>query len=134
MAADLYVEDDRANLSELLARDLAIKLRIIAYANLPMMVSRVPLRGVKPDRPLVSDRDEGYRVDTRNDLTVVSPEQDFSLIGHLAELNRLGCSDFLIDLSHCGPFSPQGQKVLAAVGHDRKLADTSSFNFTQELT
>ena len=134
MAADLYVEDDRANLSELLARDLDIKLRIIAYANLPMMVSRVPLRGVKPDRPLVSDRDEGYRVDTRNDLTVVSPEQDFSLIGHLAELNRLGCSDFLIDLSHCGPFSPQGQKVLAAVGHDRKLAETSSFNFTQELT
>lgn len=132
--ADLYVEDDRGNLTDLLSRDLDIRLRIIAYANLPMMVSRVPLRGVKPDRPLVSDRDEGYRVESRASLTVIRPEQDFSLAGHLAELNRLGCRDFLIDLSHCGPFSPQGQKVLAAIGHDRKLADTSTFNFTQELT
>ncbi len=133
-AATLYVEDDRANLTDLLARDLEIPLRIIAYANLPMMISRVPLRGVKPDRPLVSDRDEGYRVDARSGLTVVRPEQDFSLSGHLAELNRLGCIDFLIDLSHCGPFSTQGQRVLTAVGRDQKLAETSSFNFTQELT
>jgi putative protease len=134
VAATLYVEDDRTNICELLSRDLALRLQLIAYANLPMMISRVPLRGIKPDRPVLSDRDEAYRVETLGGLSVIRPEQDFSLIGHLAELNRRGCRCFIFDLSHCSPFSAQGQKVLAAAGQDRKLADTSSFNFTQELT
>ena len=134
VAATLYVEDDRDNLRELLSRDLPITLQVVAYASLPMMISRVPLRGVKADKPMLSDRDEGYRVEQRDGLTVIRPEQDFSLVGHLAELHRLGCTRFLLDLAHCSPFSGQGQKVLAAAGRDQKLAGTSPFNFTQTLT
>ncbi len=132
--ATLYVEDDKENIANLLERDLGIKLQATAYANLPMMISRVPLRGVKPDHPMLSDREEAYRVETRTGLTVIRPEQDFSLIGYLAELNRLGCERFIFDLSHCGPFSNLGQRVLAAAGRDQKLANTSPFNFTQGLT
>lgn len=134
VAATLYVEDDRANMADLLGRDLDLRLQVVAYASLPMMVSRVPLGGLKQDRPVLSDRDEAYRVESRDGLTIIRPEQDFSLIGHLAELNRLGCTQFIFDLAHCSPFSAQGQKILNAAGLDRKLADTSTFNFTQELT
>ncbi|HKL27350.1 MAG TPA: U32 family peptidase [Desulfuromonadales bacterium] len=134
VVATLYVEDDRDNLRELLRRELPIALQAVAYASLPMMVSRVPLRGIKPDQPMLSDRAEAYRVEQRHGLTVIRPEQDFSLLGHLAELHRMGCSRFLLDLAHCSPFSGQGQKVLAAAGRDQKLAETSSFNFTQTLT
>jgi putative protease len=134
VAATLYVEDDKPNIADLLARDLDLRLQAIAYANLPMMISRVPLRAVKADRPVLSDREEAYRVETSDQLTVLRPEQDFSLVGHLAELNRLGCAYFIFDLSHCSPFSPRGQQVLNAIGRDQKVAGTSPFNFTQGLT
>jgi putative protease len=132
--ATLFVEDDRDNISELLRRDSGLTLAVTAYANLPMMVSRMPIHGVKTERPLLSDRGEGYRVESRKGLAVIRPEQDFSLLGHLEELRTLGCQRFIIDLAHTGPFSPRGRQVLTALRHDEALPDTSTFNYLQELT
>jgi putative protease len=98
------------------------------------MVSRIPLKAVKPDRPLVSDRNEAYRVTQRGGLTTVRPEQDFSLFGHLAELRALGCRRFLVELAHIGPFSPAGRQVLAALAKDQPLAGTSPFNYLLGMT
>jgi putative protease len=106
---------------------------VTAYANLPMMVSRIPLRSVKSEHPLISDRDEAYRVDNRSGLTVVRPEQDFSLIGRLAELQKLGCGRFVIDLAHLGASSAEGRRVLMAYGQDSTLSGTSTFNYLQEM-
>ncbi len=132
-AATLYVEDDRDNLAALLNRETGLPLAVTAYANLPMMTSRIPLRGVKPDRPLVSDRDQAYRVDNRSGLTVVRPEQDFSLVGHLRELQELGCRRFVVDLMHLGTTSAEARRVLAACGQDESLPGTSTFNYLQEM-
>ncbi len=132
-AATLYVEDDRDNLAALLNRETALPLAVTAYANLPMMTSRIPLPGVKAERPLVSDRDEAYRVDNRSGLTVVRPEQDFSLVGHLRELQELGCRRFVIDLSHMGAASAEARRVLAACAQDESLPGTSPFNYLQEM-
>ncbi len=132
-AATLYVEDDRDNMEALLNRETGLPLTVTAYANLPMMTSRIPLRGVKPDRPLVSDRDEAYRVDTRAGLTVVRPEQDFSLLGHLGELEKMGCRRFVVDLSHFGTNSTEARRVLMACGQDEPLSGTSKFNYLQEM-
>jgi putative protease len=133
VAATLYVEDDRDNLGAVLTRDTGLPLAVTVYANLPMMVSRIALRGVKPDRPLVSDRDQAYRVDDRSGLTVVRPEQDFSLLGHLGELRALGCRRFVIDLAHLGAASAEGRRVLAAYAQDAALPETSTFNYLQEM-
>jgi len=97
------------------------------------MVSRIPLRSVKAEHPLVSDRDEAYRVDNRGGLTVVRPEQDFSLLGHLGELQKMGCSRFIVDLAHLGASSAEGRRVLAACAQDALLPGTSSFNYLQEM-
>ncbi len=132
-AATLYVEDDRDNLAAVLNRETGLPLAVTVYANLPMMISRIPLRGIKPDRPLVSDRDEGYRVDNRTGLTVVRPEQDFSLVGHLGELQKMGCRRFVVDLAHLGAVSAEGRRVLAAYGQDAVLSGTSTFNYLQEM-
>jgi putative protease len=131
--ATLYVEDDRENFSALLNRETGLPLTITAYANLPMMTSRIPLKGVKSDQPIVSDRDEAYRVDQRSGLTVVRPEQDFSLIGHLAELHKMGCRRFVVDLSHLGASSAEARRVLAACEQDEPLPGTSNFNYLQEM-
>ena len=132
-AATLYVEDDRDNLAAVLNRKAGLPLTVTVYANLPMMVSRIPLSGVKPDRPLVSDRDEAYKVDDRTGLTVVRPEQDFSLVGHLGELQKMGCRRFVVDLAHLGASSAGGRRVLAAYGQDVALSGTSTFNYLLEM-
>jgi putative protease len=132
-AATLYVEDDRDNLAAVLNRETELPLAVTVYANLPMMVSRIPLRSVKPEHPLVSDRDEAYRVENRTGLTVVRPEQDFSLVGHLGELQKMGCSRFIVDLAHLGATSAEGRRVLAAFAQDAILPGTSTFNYLQEM-
>lgn len=131
--ATLYVEDDRENFSALLNRETGLPLAVTVYANLPMMTSRIPLKGIKSDQPMVSDRDEAYRVDNRNGLTVLRPEQDFSLLGHLAELHKLGCRRFVVDLSHLGASSAEVRRVLASCVQDVPLSGTSSFNYLQEM-
>jgi putative protease len=128
------LEDDRDNLADLLRRPAGIPLAVTVYANPVLMVSRIPLKGVKPERPLVSDRGEGYRVSQRGGLTSVRPEQDFSLLGHLGELRAAGCSRFLVELAHLGPFSPAGRQVLAALGKDQPLAGSSPFNYLLGMT
>ena len=133
VAAMLYVEDDRDNLAAVLSRNTGLPLTVTVYANLPMMISRIPLRSVKPDRPLVSDRGQTYRVDARSGLTVVRPEQDFSLLGHLGELRNMGCSRFVVDLAHLGAASTEGRKVLVAYAQDAALPGTSTFNYLQEM-
>jgi putative protease len=132
-AATLYVEDDRDNMTAVLNRETGLPLTVTAYANLPMMISRIPLRGVKPEHPLVSDRDEAYRADSRTGLTVLRPEQDFSLIGHLGELQQKGCNRFVVDLAHLGAASAEGRRVLTAFEQDVTLPGRSSFNYLQEM-
>lgn len=128
------LEDDRDNLADLFRRQAGIALAVTVYANPVLMVSRIPLKAVKPDRPLLSDRGDAYRVVQRGGLTSVRPEQDFSLIGHLAELRALGCSRFLVELAHHGPFSPTGRQVLAALAKDQPVAGTSPFNYLLGMT
>jgi len=128
------LEDDRDNLADLLSRQTGIPLSVTVYANPVLMVSRIPLKGLKPDRPLLSDRGDAYRVVQRGGMTTVRPEQDFSLCGHLGELRSRGCSRFLVELAHVGPFSPTGRQVLAAVARDQALPGTSPFNYLLGMT
>ncbi len=133
-AAVACLEDDRDNLADLLRRPAGIPLAVTVYANPALMVSRIPLKAVKPDRPLLSDRGDAYRVVQRGGLTIVRPGQDFSLTGHLAELRALGCGRFLVELAHLGAFSPEGRQVLAAVAKDQPLPGTAPFNYLLGMT
>jgi putative protease len=99
------------------------------YGAVPLITSRIPIRSVRSDQPVVSDRDDRYRVDVRSGLTVVTSETDFSLLGHLSQLQSMGCGRFLLDLSHLGPFSPQGKKVMEALKKGQEVPGTSPFNF-----
>ncbi len=124
----LYIEDDRENLAELLQRDAGVSWGITAYASVPLITSRISIRGLRPDTPVRSDRGEGYRVSDRG-LTVLNSETDFSLLGHLRELEGLGCNRFTLDLSHLGPFSPEGKQVLDAFKKGHPVPGTSVFNY-----
>jgi U32 family peptidase len=131
--ATLYIEDDRVNLTELLARDAGLATAVTVYAPIPLITSRIPLRGMRPDSPVVSDRGKQYRVVQRAGLSVLSSETDFSLLGQLEILQAAGCERLIVDLSHLGPFSPRGRQVLEALRRGQELAGTTTFNFLTHL-
>ena len=124
------VEDDKQNLTALLARPLP--LAVTVYAPATLFLSRIPLR-LKPGTVLHDEKEQGYRLGIDEGLTTVRAEQDFSLIGRLAELRALGAGHFLLDLSHLGATSARGREVLAAYGADRPLDHTSAWNFDRSL-
>lgn len=131
--ATLFIEDDKKNMSAILSRQSSITLAVMAYANFALMTSRIPLPKVKNDRSLVSDMGDHYRVAQVNGMTEIRPTQDFSLFGQLNELRQLGCSTFIVDLSHRGLPAGAYKKIFKAYAHDERLPNTSTFNFEHDM-
>jgi putative protease len=129
----LYLEDDRSNLADLLRRDTGLDTSLTVYASVPLITSRIPLRGLRSDSPVLSDRDDAYRVTQRGGETVLSSNTDFSLLNHLPELENMGFYRFIIDLSHVGPFSARGKQVLDGLRRSGNVPDTSDFNFERGM-
>ncbi len=125
----LYIEDERENLRQLLARQTGVAAAVTVFAPIPLITSRIPIRGVRSDTPVLSDRDEAYRVEGRTGLTVLTAETDFSLLGRLRELRAFGNHCFVLDLSLAGPFSPRGKQVLEALRREVDPPNTAPFNF-----
>ncbi len=127
----LYIEDDAENLGALLAADLSMARRVLVYAGVPVITSKIAIRGVKSDAPLLSDRGEGYEVSVRDGLTVVTPTRRFSLTGFRGKLQEMGCASFVVDLSQV----PQQERlrVLDAFRRSAELPGTTEFNFTMGL-
>ena len=129
----LSLEDERKNIRDLYHRPLAIPLALTVYSPVTMLLSRIPIRGVRSGNVLHSDKEEEYRVFANSGLTEVMHGQDFSLLGHLRELKEMGCGRILIDLSHCGADSPKGRQLLAVLALDQRIPDTFIFNYVQGL-
>ncbi len=131
--AELYIEDDRKNLTDILRHQLPIPTAMTVYASVSLLTSRIKIKNVRSDNPVLSDRDDAFRVQQRQGLTWLNSETDFSFIANMAELESLGCHNFIVDLSHLGPFSQQGKQVLDAVkrGHDPQ--GSSKFNYESGL-
>ena len=129
----LYLEDDRHNLRQLLSRETGVEPSLTVYCAVPLITSRIPIKGVRSDSLVLSDRGDAYRVEGRGGLTTISAETDFSLLGQLGELQQLGIGRMQLDLCHLGPFSPRGKAVLEAWKRGQEVPGTSRFNFDQEL-
>ncbi|MBI2355504.1 MAG: U32 family peptidase [Deltaproteobacteria bacterium] len=130
-AATLYIEDDDANLAELLAAGIEIEQRVIAYAPLPVMTTKIRLKEVHSNIPLHSDRGEAYSVTTRDGLQTISAATPFSLTGRHGELRNMGCSSYLIDLRQAPHDS--WNDIIAAFKTGRAIPGTTEFNYATEL-
>jgi len=126
-AATLYIEDDAENLAELLKADVSITRRVLLFAPVPVITSKIVIKGVRGDSPLVSDRGDAYTVTQRDGLTTVTAERRFSITGSRRRLHDLGCASFVADLSN-----EQGEarrRILDACTRGSALEGTSEFNF-----
>jgi putative protease len=127
----LYIEDDAENIASLLSADTPLQCRVLLFGDVPVITSKIAIKGVKDDAPLLSDRGEGYRVTTRDGLTRVTPTRKFSITQYRDKLQSTGCSSFILDLS-C--LDREGQeRVFAAYAGSREVPETSIFNFIQGL-
>ncbi len=129
--ATLYLEDDRENLADLLAAGSAVQRTVTVYAPIEVMTTRVRIKEAGSGTPFQSDRGESYTLRGRDGLSVISAGTPFSLLGNLAELRRLGCCSFQLDLSETGP--EQRDAVLAAFRADRSIPGASTFNYERGL-
>ena len=129
--ATLYLEDDGANLADLLAAPVDIERRVIAYAPLPVMTTRIRMKEVHTNTPLRSDRGETYSVTSRDGLQTITAATPFSLTGRHAELRSRGCSSFLIDLREAP--REEWADIIAAFRAGRELPGTTTFNYAAEL-
>lgn len=127
--ATLYIEDDRENLSDMLG--LSPYLTVVASAPIDVMVTRVRIKEISGSAPLYSDRGEGYEIRGRDGFIHIGSEKRFSLCGRLAELRRLGCRSFLIDLS--GKTDTRKSEIIDAFRMDRPLPDSTLFNYERGL-
>jgi len=130
-AATLYIEDDSDNLYRLLSTDLPLRRQLLAYGEVPAITSKIAIKGVKSDAPLLSDRGEGYRVTVHDGLTQVTPLKKFSLMQFREKLQSMGCSHFILDLSAAD--KAEHEQILAAYSSSREIPNTSPFNFLQGL-
>ena len=129
--ATLYLEDDAVNLAALLSADVPIPRRVVVYAPVPVITSKIGIRSVRDDAPVQSERGEGYEVTQKEGLTVITPTTRFSLIRHRNRLLELGCRTFVVDLS--GHSREEKERVLDAVKRGTELPGTSEFNFGMGL-
>ncbi|HEY3309063.1 MAG TPA: U32 family peptidase [Desulfuromonadaceae bacterium] len=129
--ATLYIEDDAANLADLLAAEVNIERRVIVYAPLPVMTTKIRFKDVHSNIPLHSDRGEAYSVSTRDGLQTITAALPFSLTARHADLRQKGCSSFLIDLRQ----SPREawSDIIAAYKNGREIPGTTEFNYAKEL-
>ncbi len=129
--AMLYIEDDAINLAALLAADLPIPRRILIYAPVPVITSKIAVKSVRDEAPVQSDRGEGYEVTQKEGMTVITPTTRFSLIRHKNRLLERGCRSFVVDLA--GLNKEEKERVLDAVKRGAELPGTSEFNFSMGL-
>ena len=127
--AELYIEDDRENLRELLRRDAGIERALRVYTSVPLLRSRIAIRQLKNRQPVVNDRGDAYRVQQHSGLTSLDSLTDFSLLAEQSELRDLGCRNFVVDLSHLGAFSARGREVLDAWRRGIDPPGCSKFNY-----
>lgn len=130
----LSLEDEQKNISDLYHRPLTIPLALTVYSAVTLLLSRIPIKGLRSGNVLRSDKEEEYRIISDSGLTEVMSGQDFSLVGRLPELKEMGCARIIVDLSHCGAASAKGRQVLAALASDRPLPATFTFNYSQGLS
>ncbi|MBI1921175.1 MAG: DUF3656 domain-containing protein [Geobacter sp.] len=130
-SATLYIEDDGENMERLLSVDLPIRRRVILYASVPVITSRIRIRELKGDSQLVSDRGDIYDVAARDGLTVVTAKRPFSISHFRGRLAQAGCSSFVADLAQVP--AEHRKRLIDAISRGEQIRDTSEFNFSMGL-
>lgn len=124
-----YLEDDRDNLADLAQRNTGLPLNVTVFAQVPLLISRMPLVGLRSGDHLASDRDEPLQIERHGEVSTLLAGRRFSLTGHLADLSKIGLTHWVIDLGDVESTSREGRHIMEAIQQDRSIAGCTHFNF-----
>jgi putative protease len=98
----------------------------VAYASIPLMVSRlVPAGGIR-EGEVVSPKAERFTVEVDDRGSTLRPVQPFSASGALHEIRSAGIQDFYVDVRDASP--QEIGTIFTALREDREIPGTSTFN------
>lgn len=129
----LSIEDDKDNIRLLQSNEHPEKLLIPVYGAIDLFTSRIPVPVNEREFTLENDKGEQFYLKESGGLTVTRAEKPFSLIGHLKELRKMDCNNFVLDVRGIGFGSSAGQRIITAYYEDRIIPGTVKLNFNRGL-
>ncbi|MDH3346698.1 MAG: DUF3656 domain-containing protein [Desulfobulbaceae bacterium] len=129
----LNIEDDQNNIKHIMTHAPDIPISLTIYGPARLLTSRIPLQKLAQKATIKGGNDLKMHMTKRNGLTTVTADKEFSLLGQLHTLKKIGQLNYVIDFSHCGWLSKRGSMVMEALRNDTPLEDTTIFNFERGL-
>jgi putative protease len=130
------LENNRQNLEKTIDPSYRHRVFITVFAWPPLFRVRADLGGLYNFGPFSDSQDEGFRLATGKEGTLVYPQQPFSIIDKIPFLREAGFSRFILDL--CGSPGPSSGSSLKKVQYRNlmksaqnavPLAGASRFNW-----
>jgi putative protease len=102
---------------------------ITIYGHPPLFTSRLIPQGLKHGHTVTSTRKERYSLSIVAGISYLVPQQPFSLVPFQIELRKMGCSNFIIDLS----YEAKPMVTLANILNKKYMRNCSHFNYKRGL-
>ncbi len=129
----LSLEDDHFNIGGLLVGKEGRNILVIVYSPVDLFTSRITPSVSEKNIILEGGTGDLLHLTRKHGLTVTQAEKPYSLIGNLDRLQKMNCSNFVLDLRGTGLLSTKGQDILQAYYEDRYLPEVTPFNFERGL-
>jgi putative protease len=128
----LSLENDRANLREILPAIQALHPLVTVYGRPPLLTSRLRIKN-RPGEVLRGHEEEGLDPHGEAGLTLLRPARPFCLFGHLKELRDLGARGFVIDLRGDRRKPERVRFLVEAFRRERCVESSTTFNYLRRL-
>jgi collagenase-like PrtC family protease len=128
----LSLENDRANLQDLLPAIQALNPLLTVYGRPPLFTSRLKIKA-RPGEVLRGDGEEGLDHHGEAGLTLIRPLRPLCLLEYLKELRDLGVRGFVMDLRRDRPKPERVRSLVEAFRRERCPESSTTFNYLRRL-
>jgi putative protease len=126
------LENDRANLRELLPAIQALNPLVTVYGRPPLFTSRLRIK-IRPGEVIRGYEEDGLDHHGEAGLTLLRPARPFCLFGHLKELRDLGARGLVIDLRGDRRKPERVRFLVEAFRRGRCAESSTTFNYLRRL-
>ena len=123
------VETDSGNLKELSSRHVNIRTGLMVYGVPPLFTARVAADFFQYGRNFVSPKGEIFVLQKKWGLTVALPDKPFSLLAALPQLQEIGLSYVVVDLSHMRLKKREFSDLFKEISRPSRRRHGSTFNY-----
>lgn len=128
-AGVISIEADRNDIKNILEQTPVTEPVVTIYGKPALFTSRLIPKGLRDGSSVVSRRKERYFFSTGDGTNYLIAQDPFSLLPFREELTRMGCTGFIIDLSH----EHRPLATLTSISGRRRARTHAHFNYKRGL-